>query len=73
MPAGTSPPLGSAPGYGGQSEGDVGSQGPTDRERATNDATPGERQPSGAPSTPLFKEELAPDEKGTSLDEGGSG
>jgi hypothetical protein len=33
-------------------------------------ASPGEAAPK---DTPLFKEELAPDEKGTSLDEGGAG
>jgi hypothetical protein len=38
--------------------------------QAGGQASPGEAAPK---DTPLFKEELPPDEKGTSLDEGGAG
>ena len=68
-----SPPLGSAPGYGGVSEGTVGNQGSGGGERASNEATPSGQEGPSVPSTPLYKEELDPDEKGTSLDEGGAG
>jgi hypothetical protein len=63
-------PLGSPPGYGGVSEGNTGDQSPGAREGASND---GANTGSSPPATPLFKEELEPDEKGTSLDEGGAG
>ena len=88
-----SAPLGSAPGYGEVTEGNVGPQGGSGaaQQEQGQAATPergqaggagGEQSPGGgeagsgeaAPTdTPLYKEELPPDEKGTSLDEGGAG
>ncbi len=86
------PPLGSAPGYGGLTEGVTGGQGTgKPQQQQSPSVTPmhdqargsGEKQsqPRGdadsdntaTSDTPLFKEELLPDEKGTSLDEGGAG
>jgi hypothetical protein len=74
------PPLGGAPGYGGPSEGVVGNQGGGQTEGGKPAAEPTEKKPEGEQSgeankgeTVLLKEELAPEEKGTSLDEGGAG
>jgi hypothetical protein len=74
------PPLGGAPGYGGPSEGVVGNQGGGETEKGKPTAEPTGKQPEGKQSdeastgdTVLLKEELAPEEKGTSLDEGGAG
>jgi hypothetical protein len=60
------PPLGSAPGYGDVTEDVVGEQG---TESSCRDK-PKTRQ---IANTPLYKEELLPEEVGTSLDEGGAG
>jgi hypothetical protein len=72
-----SPPLGSAAGYGDLSEGTVGDQTAPGK---ANIAKTAENDASGKPgscATPgltcILKEELLPDEKGTSLDEGGAG
>jgi hypothetical protein len=83
------PPLGGAPGYGGPSEGVVGNQGGDQTEGGKPAAEPTEKQPAAKPTGKqpegeesseaskgepvLLKEELAPEEKGTSLDEGGAG
>lgn len=65
------PPLGSAPGYGDVMENVVGEQGSIEPsvERCGCDESKFQR----ISETPLYKEELLPEEKGTSLDEGGAG
>lgn len=81
------PPLGGAPGYGGPSEGVVGNQGSSAQpsgqkqdkqanqppEPAQGGRDQGGETASTGEGTVILKEELPPEEKGTSLDEGGAG
>ncbi len=60
------PPLGTAPGYGDVTENVVGEQ---DTDPSCHD----KQKTQQIADTPLYKEELLPEEVGTSLDEGGAG
>ena len=79
------PPLGGAPGYGDATEGVVGNQGNATspgggeaKEKPKAEPTGAKQQSEqgggeGKGDTVVLKEELPPEEKGTSLDEGGAG